>query len=60
MREFIVVIAEGSSSLAAGARDYRGNRIEVRFAPFNTPERIRAPSPSGSWPSSPEVMSIRQ
>lgn len=42
MAEFVVVIAEGSSSVTAGAHDYRGNRIEVRFAPFNTPERIAA------------------
>lgn len=42
MADFIVVIAEGSSSIAAGAHDYRGNRIDVRFAPFNTPERIAA------------------
>jgi D-3-phosphoglycerate dehydrogenase len=42
MGEFVVVIAEGSSSIAAGAHAYQGNRIEVRFAPFSTPEKIAA------------------
>lgn len=42
MAEFTVVIAEGSSSIAAGPRDYRGNRIEIRVAPFTTPEKIAA------------------
>lgn len=40
MPELIVVIAEGSSSIAPGAHDYRGNAIQVRFAPFDTPERV--------------------
>jgi len=38
--EFIVVIPEGSSSIAPGAQDYRGNQIQIRFAPFDSPERV--------------------
>lgn len=40
MAKFNVVIAEGSSSIAAGARDYQGNQINIRFAPFSTPARV--------------------
>ena len=40
MSEFIVVIPEGSSSIAPGLHNFRGNQIQIRFAPFDSPERV--------------------